>query len=201
MLLLFLFTSFISFAGSLQLGTVNLSVIQTVLYKNIRSACWVALGGSLPEMFYGAVALWFSGYISTQTLFYLEILVIPVLVVLGVYNIRKKNKEVKIREKRDNGFWQGLGLGILNPQLLPFWFAILVYLKSLQLFNFNHLAVQLAFVAGTAAGALALLLSLAFLIYCNKTWADSLIRINFNRIVGIIFVGLAALQVFYLLGR
>lgn len=51
-ILLFCISAFASFLGSLQLGPVNLAVIQKTLNKGIKLAFFLAAGGCLPEFIY-----------------------------------------------------------------------------------------------------------------------------------------------------
>ena len=57
-LIIFFAATLTSFIGSLQLGPVNLFVIDTALNKNKANAYWVALGGVMPEFMYCALAVY-----------------------------------------------------------------------------------------------------------------------------------------------
>ena len=82
--LLFSFVTLISFAGSIQLGAVNLAVVQTTLNRNFSAGILVAVGGSIPEFIYSFLAL--KGLFFVQkNQFILDILnftIIPVFLVM-----------------------------------------------------------------------------------------------------------------------
>ncbi|MFB0947583.1 MAG: hypothetical protein QMB24_15775, partial [Spirosomataceae bacterium] len=87
----------------------------------------------------------------------------------------------------------GLTLGLFNPQLLPFWLTVLVYLNTY--FVIDSLQSQVAFIGGTAAGAFGILSIFAFATF---RFRERLLRF-FHRIptgyfVGSIFITLAFLQ-------
>jgi threonine/homoserine/homoserine lactone efflux protein len=203
LVIVFLLVSFISFVGSLQLGLVNVAVIRTVVYQNFNAALWVALGGCLPEMFYSVLAIFFSNFIESSFFYYLKILVCPILLTIGIFNLFQKNKGFVVQEKRKHSksFLLGFGLAMLNPQLIVFWFIILVYLKTFNGLFMDQIDHQIAFVLGTSAGAYVLLYVFAYLIHKNQQWIYFLQKWNFNRITGWIFVFLAILQLIQLIWK
>ncbi|MFT7000268.1 MAG: threonine/homoserine/homoserine lactone efflux protein [Spirosomataceae bacterium] len=197
---IFLITVGISFLGSVQLGPVNAMVLQTTLNKSLRAGLWVAFGGSLPEVFYASLAIGWKGILqSNDTLFkYLQLAVIPVFIMVGVITILNQYKSSKQRKKPvslsdKTPFVTGLTLGLFNPQLLPFWLTVLVYLNTY--FVIDSLQSQVAFIGGTAAGAFGILSIFAFATF---RFRERLLRF-FHRIptgyfVGSIFITLAFLQ-------
>ena len=54
---LFITVAAISFVGSIQIGLVNLAVMQTTLYRSCSAGMLVAIGGCLPEFIYSFIAL------------------------------------------------------------------------------------------------------------------------------------------------
>ncbi len=200
-LVVFLVVSFISFAGSLQLGFVNLRVIQTVVYHNFSAALWVAFGGCLPELFYASLAVWFAQWIDSIIFFYLEILIIPLFIIWGIYQVNSKpGKAIEVKNESVN-LWVGFGLAMMNPQLLPFWLIILIYLNSFGIFELDLLANQIAFVVATSFGAFLLLFLLAWIINQNKNFIHQLQKWNLNKWVGYLIIGLALIQSGYLLQK
>jgi threonine/homoserine/homoserine lactone efflux protein len=197
---IFLITASISFLGSVQLGPVNAMVLQTTINKSLRAGLWVAVGGSLPEIFYASLAVGWNGILQTNdTLFeYLQLAVVPVFVVIGVAIILSQYKSSRRRKQPVNlsdkaPFVTGLTLGLLNPQLLPFWLTVLVYLNTY--FVIDSLQSQIAFISGTAAGAFGILSIFAFATF---RFRERLLRF-FHRIpigyfVGSIFIILGFLQ-------
>lgn len=197
--LIFFITAGISFAGSVQLGPVNAMVVQTTLQKSVRSGLWLAFGGCLPEIIYATLALGGNTLLSQNNALVniLEIAVVPFFLLIGVGTIwqqyRKKPSERKDGIIGKNPFVTGFTLGLLNPQLLPFWLAVLVYLNGIH--PVNSLMRQYAFVFGTAAGAFAIL---SVFVWTTARYREKLTgffdRFPIGYIVGGIFIGLAVLQ-------
>lgn len=198
-LLIFLITAIISFAGSIQLGAVNLSVIQTTLNRGFRAGILVSIGGSLPEMFYAILALEGNQFLQKHQNFIqiLEILIIPIFFGIGLFNIFQKTKPIEELPKQNHSadFLKGLTLSMLNPQLLPFWLLILVSLNSY--FMLNDLLTKSAFVVGTAAGAFVILYFFARLSLRYKSQILKILQhYPLNKIIGYIFIVLALWQLF-----
>lgn len=199
MLLLFLLVSIISFAGSIHPGTVNLAVVQTTLTQSRRAGLWLALGGSLPEIGYSALAaggLMLLPMNASWTVL-LAYAPIPVLLGAGIASFRQKPVVVSTSAVNDPSFpfWKGVALGGTNPQLLPFWSAVWLYLSGHMLIPNGGFASQWVFALGTAAGAFGLLGLVVWLAdrqrqrivqYLNGPWI--------NRLTGGLFIGMALWQ-------
>ena len=204
MLLLFVVVSLISFAGSIHPGTVNLAVVQTTLSQSRRAGLWLALGGSLPEIAYsglaaGGLMLIPAGSGWTTLLTYAPI---PVLLGAGIAALRQK--PVVLNATTTDGvsfpFWKGIALAGTNPQLLPFWSAVWLYLNratigSQMLVPAGMHTSQWVFALGTASGAFGLLVMVVWLAdwqrqrvvhYLNGRWI--------NRLTGGLFIGMALWQ-------
>jgi len=204
MLLLFLLVSVISFAGSLHPGTVNLAVVQTTLSQNRRAGLWLALGGSLPEMVYSAMAAGGLMLIpmSSNWTAWLPYASVPVLLGTGLASFRQKPLVLNVSQEQASSlpFWKGMVLGSTNPQLLPFWSAVWIYLSRHPLVPVGHGASQWVFALGTTAGAFGLLVILVWLTdrqrqrighYLNGPWI--------NRLTGGVFIAMALGQLFWLI--
>jgi threonine/homoserine/homoserine lactone efflux protein len=161
---IFFFTAAVSFAGSLQAGLVNVSVVRTALTRNRQTALWLAAGGSLPEMLYAWLAVLAGNLVLMYPGVFLwaDRLAGFVFLGLGILYLRRPSKVVNTGEiSSGSAFWQGLGLGLVNPQLFVFWLGVFVYLNTLVMLDSRWLLG--AFVAGTAFGAFVLLGGLAYL--------------------------------------
>lgn len=195
-LLLFLLITGISFAGSLQLGPVNLTVIQYTLNRSYKSGLWVAIGGSLPEVLYAWLAVFGVSFIDEDWMlfYYLELAVIPVLLGMGLYNIFSKPKPIKTVAKTNldgKALSVGFAMGMGNPQLLPFWAAILFGLETNKYYDFTGFYERLAVIAGAAFGAFLLLICIAKITDKKRDKIISLQKYNANKIIGFIFIILA----------
>ena len=131
-LLVFLFASGVSFAGSLQVGLVNVSVIKAVLVRSRKAALWMALGGCLPELFCTSLAIVAGGFVirHPQVAELLDYALAAVFLGVGIVALLRKPHAPQnsiLRAGQTRGvFWQGLALAMINPQLLPFWFGVYV---------------------------------------------------------------------------
>lgn len=204
MLLLFLIVSVISFAGSIHPGTVNLAVVQTTLSQSRRAGLWLALGGSLPEIGYSALAAGGLMLLPMNPNWTVALAYAPIPVLLGAGIAALRQKPVVLNASVTNGaslpFWKGVALGGTNPQLLPFWSAVWLYLSqatigSHKLVPVGQAGSQWVFALGTAAGAFGLLVSVVWLAdwqrqrivhYLNGAWI--------NRLTGGLFIGMALWQ-------
>lgn len=174
-LLIFLVSAGISFAGSVQLGPVNLLVIDTSLFMSRRQAVWVAAGGSLPEFIYCSIALYLNAYLERfeGLLYILKIIFTCVLFVYAIiYLCKKKSEQVtKIYESRKESIenvFKGFTMGLFNPQLLPFWMAIQFYFNSTRHLKIETSIDNIAFVLGSGIGAFLLLWMLILAINKHK---------------------------------
>lgn len=197
-LLLFLLITAISFAGSLQLGPVNLTVIQYTLNRSFKSGAWVALGGCLPEVLYAWLAVFGVSFINenSKLFYYLELAVIPVLLIMGLYNILSKPKliqQINITNIDRGALTVGFAMGMGNPQLLPFWAAVILGLETNEYFNFSGVLERTAVVLGAAFGAFLLLITIAKVTDKKRTQIISLQKFNANKIIGFIFIILAVI--------
>jgi threonine/homoserine/homoserine lactone efflux protein len=198
MLALFVLVSIISFAGSIHPGTVNVAVAQTTLRQSRNAGLWLALGGSLPEFAYGGLAA--GGLMllpqNADWLKWLAYAPIPVLLGAGIAAFYQRpvplNEAPATSTRRP--FWKGLALAGVNPQLLPFWSAVWLYLSANMLIP-DHSASQWVFALGTSAGAFGLLAGVVWLShrqreritrYLNGFWL--------NRLTGGFFIGMALWQ-------
>lgn len=204
MFLLFLSVSLISFLGSIHPGTVNLAVVQTTLSQSRRAGLWLALGGSLPELFWSSVAAGGLMVLPMQAAWtsWLVYAPIPVLLGAGMMAFRQKPvvfADIATQDQPDSGalvpFWKGVMLGGSNPQLLPFWSAVWLYLSGSMLVPVGQPGSLGVFALGTAAGAFGLLGLVAWV--ANRQRQQVLRYLNgrwLNRLTGGLFVGMALWQ-------
>jgi threonine/homoserine/homoserine lactone efflux protein len=206
-LLIFLVTSAISFAGSVQLGPVNLAIMKTALEGRPRAALWMGAGICVPEFIYAAVALFTSAWLLRHetVLKFFEWGVVPLLLGLGLFNLFKKSapkSDTDEPSERAADFMRGFVLSALNPQMLPFWLTILVMLNGYEFFMIGGWGDRIAFIIGTGAGEFVLILLVVWLTGKFRNYlVEKLSRWSFDRIFGWLFIGLAAVQSIKLLIR
>jgi threonine/homoserine/homoserine lactone efflux protein len=197
--IIFLATVAISFVGSLQLGPVNLMVIQLVLKRNLQAGLWIALGGCLPEMIYAMAAVWAGMWLEQhpKVLVLLEWSAVPLLLAIGMIIFFSPNRPTKLESEQQQSFsfLKGLTLGLLNPQLFPYWLLMLVQFGMYSALRVQTIAEQVAFILGTAVGALGLLIGAAYLTsHFRERLLERLGKFNLNRFLGALFALLAVGQ-------
>ncbi|MGL4598130.1 MAG: LysE family translocator [Bacteroidia bacterium] len=175
---IFFFAALASFLGSLQLGPVNLYVMNTVLYRTKRDAYWVSLGGALPEFIYCSLAVFANHFLQEYALVQLifRIAFVVVLFGVGLSFLFKKQAVGKLQNdvsenhiKPLNLIAKGFSLAALNPQLLPFWIFVQVYFNSIYFLKIESGAQQISFILGAGVGAFVLLLTVTSLVSRYKT--------------------------------
>ncbi|WP_338869744.1 LysE family transporter [Spirosoma sp. SC4-14] len=199
MITLFLLVSLISFIGSLHPGAVNIAVMQATIGQSRRAGFWLALGGSLPEIAYSTIAIRSLALVNPNTVWFslLKILPIPVLLIAGLIAFRQKKRAVPIAQQPSAfPFWKGIVLSSANPQLLPFWSAVWLYLHGTLLFTPIGPLSQWVFSFGTATGAFVLLSGIVWLADRYRTGLlHYLNHSRLNRLTGAAFIGMALWQI------
>ncbi len=163
-LLLFIIATVASFIGSLQAGLVNTAVLAHTVQRGPDAGRRMAIGGSLPELLYAAVAYLFA----TTVLEGLGIgqqgigrAVGSVLIGMGLYFLLlfKPAAAPSTADLKASGVRRGLLIGLANPQLLLFWCGVVLALHAYGIKG-HGVVGMLAFGAGAFTGALILLLQL-----------------------------------------
>lgn len=204
MIALFFIVAAISFLGSIHPGPVNLAVANTTLKQSRNAGLWLALGGSLPEIPYSALAInglsWLPDNRNLEIIF--RFLPVPVLFLAGVDALRSSAQvhTAQVTVRRTGPFWQGLVLGGTNPQLIPFWSAIWLYLTHTPaglnpLTPENTAQAKVIFFLATGCGAFVLLAIVAWLtdrLRCQVLEPRKLYLLN--RLTGYTFLGMAVWQ-------
>jgi threonine/homoserine/homoserine lactone efflux protein len=193
----FFFAALTSFFGSMQPGPVNLSVLHVCLQHQYKKALQIAVGGSVPELIYSFLALFFAHKLERYTiqLQAFASLVAGLFVVIGliIFFIKPKQKVSEAKEVK-SGFMTGFLVSIINPQLILFWIGIIaaMNLQHYDLVNAGFFS-QAAFAIGTGVGAFFLHYLLIVLV---KKYSASqtvhLIKSYGNKVIGamLIFMGL-----------
>ena len=196
LLSVFLIAFIFSFMGSIPPGTLNLTILQLGLEEKIKIAWRFSLAAALVEYPYAWIAVELSSVIQTSPVIteYFELIGAVVMTTLGVLNLYASQKPASAVSKfQQSGFRRGLLLGILNPLVLPFWVGITAYLQSQHWIDLSSGTRLQAYLLGVSAGALSLLITVAYL--ANKVARHLRNNIWVRRIPGItlLVLGLYAL--------
>jgi threonine/homoserine/homoserine lactone efflux protein len=205
-MLIFIITFIISFLGSIHPGPLNLSVIQITLRKNLSLSLLMALGGIIPEIIYGFLAVEGVMIFEKYPLIFqiMKWAVVPILLIMGYLELtrRKKNNDIndyafeEISSEQWKTISKGFFLSLFNPQLLPFWIVILLNYQNYEYLKISNLSDKIWFLLGTSSGAFALNYIYA---YITSTKREQIFRtLNQNRFeqyIGWTFVGMGLLQI------
>lgn len=196
---IFLLTALISFAGSLQVGPVNWFVMETGVRQNKTAAILVAAGGSIPEFIYSILAITIGITLQQTPAFFVAFKWITVVLLgtLSIYYFFKKAVPAKQPEISKKGsFLKGFTLGLLNPQLLPFWLVVYTSFFTSTGLLISSFPQQLAFILGTGIGAFGLHLCLIYVVLRNRERLEKwMLFPYFNRFLSAFFLLLAFLQI------
>ena len=152
---------FISFLGTLPLGTMNIAAMQISVSDGLRPAIYFALGVLLIEIIYVRVSLVAMSWIrKNQRLFkILEWVTLLIIVALAVSSfvaaadpVVKKNVVLSNTLHR---FWLGTTMSALNPMQIPFWFgwSTVLFTKKVLLPRNSHYNMYIMGIGiGTLAG-------------------------------------------------
>jgi threonine/homoserine/homoserine lactone efflux protein len=190
----FLIGLVVSFLGSLPLGTVNLAVVQTTINSNFRAGFYFALGATLVELIYSAIAIKFIAVLLSNS--HLELIIqiftVPAFIILGILYFRKKESGKAETVKGRRSFLNGMFIGLINPLQIPFWLAYGSYLLTNNWIK-NEAGLLNLFILGICTGTLMVLTLIALI---SKTLISKIdLRTNLvNKGIGIILFILATYQ-------
>jgi threonine/homoserine/homoserine lactone efflux protein len=154
-----------SFVGSIPPGTLNVTVLQLALDRQVKIAFRFALAVSIIEYPYAWMGVQFEYYISTSPVILQNFQLIAALVMtlLGISNLWPSgNPKGFARKFQESGFRRGIVLSLLNPMAIPYWMGFTAYLKVQGWIDLSTVGLLHSYVFGTAVGTLALLSVLIF---------------------------------------
>jgi threonine/homoserine/homoserine lactone efflux protein len=197
----FFLATLISFIGSLQPGLLNMGVLYTGYHRSKTAAIRMAIGGVVPELIYSSIAIFL--YLKAAEYIYikkvLSFLFIPLLFMVGIYLFNKKPKEEALHSLKSNDLKNGFMIGLVNPLLVPFWLIWVQQVVQRGYIKLENLGAKIAFVLGTAVGALLLLLMVAFFTVRYKDQLEKTLKGKINKLLGIICIILAFVELYRLL--
>ncbi|THH37518.1 LysE family translocator [Neolewinella litorea] len=190
-------------------GMLNMSVATCSLEAGRWAGVRFAAGITTVFTVQAAIALIGANYLR-QNPDIIELLswwAIPVLVFLAAYFFfkwyREQHSEKSIEEQReeshvDSPYAEGVSVALVNFLAIPYYFAIGSWLMSDGILD-PAVWSKTAFVLGAGAGAMAMLSGYAW----GARWIDAhahYVTRHFHLIVGSVFVLLAGIQAFRMLG-
>lgn len=129
LLRIFITGLFISFLGSLPLGTLNIAAMQISITDGFRPALLFLAGTLLAEVAYVRISLIAMDWIRRNEKIFraLEWITLVIVVALAIASFYAAvhpavHKNI-ILNSTLNRFWLGLTMSALNPMQIPFWFG------------------------------------------------------------------------------
>jgi threonine/homoserine/homoserine lactone efflux protein len=201
-LVVFFLTAMISFSASLQANPVTLGVVRAAKHKSYAAAISKALGGTLAEILYAALAILLAEFLYRRVGEWSPMAYIgPIVMVgFGVYLLVSANRKF-IRGRRtvfeqSNSFVTGFSLGILNPQIFLFYSGLLLAFYQFGIKPESTVFRFAGFVSGAAFGFFMLL---SLIIYIIKKRGGLSPQFSGSRIMyfcGLILITVGAYQLF-----
>jgi threonine/homoserine/homoserine lactone efflux protein len=120
---------FISFLGTLPLGTLNIAAMQISVSDGIRPALYFSLGALLVEIIYVRLSLVAMDWVRKQKRLFrlLEWFTVLIIAALAVSSfIAASHPQVHknpILSQTIDRFWLGVLMSAINPVQIPFWFG------------------------------------------------------------------------------
>jgi threonine/homoserine/homoserine lactone efflux protein len=187
----------ISFIGSFQPGPVNLQVLYSGFNGARKQALLCAVGGVLPEFVYCSMAMFFHVKLQEYKFdfVWLKLLNISVLLLVGIYLLKSISTKEATSSTRQPGLFSGFMAGMLNPFLLPFWLFVIFQSGYLEFLTLNEIPEQIAFIAGSGAGAFLFLYGMIIVAPRLRDSVEKKIKLNSNRIIGGICIILALTEI------
>jgi threonine/homoserine/homoserine lactone efflux protein len=189
---------FISFLGTLPMGSLNISAMQISVSDGTRPALYFSAGAVLVEIIYVRITLvamtWFRKH--KRLLLGMEWFTLVVILALALSSFyTAMNPSVKaspILSNTVHRFWLGAGMSAVNPLQVPFWFGWSTILASKNLLLPKE-SLYLTYIAGIGIGTLIghciFIFGGRFLVEKLNTGQDVV-----NMVIGLIFLVTAILQ-------
>src|SRR5215213_2724309 len=196
---------FISFLGSLPLGTLNIAAMQIAISSGITNALFFSLGSLSAEVVYVRLSLVAMDWIRKQqkilkALEWVTFFIVLALAIASFYAALHHNiKENPILTSSLHPFLLGLMMSALNPVQIPFWFgwSTVLFTKKILLPENSHYNI---YIIGIGLGTL---LGNCVFIFGGKLIAN---KINNNQnilnwIIGGIFTITALIQIWKIITK
>ncbi len=196
---------FISFLGTLPLGTLNIAAMQISVSDGIRPALYFAAGVLIVEIIYVRISLVAMDWVRKQQRLFriLEWVTLLIILALAVSSfVAAADPSVKKNVLLSNTlhrFVLGLMMSAINPMQIPFWFgwSTVLFSKKVLLPQNNHYN---AYIAGIGLGTLS---GMALFIFGGRFLVDSLNsrQKQLNWVIGGIFAITALIQLWRMMRK
>lgn len=180
--------------GALPFGLVNMSVIKITLQEDLRKAMHLALGASIIEVMFASVALVLSADLSqriSDSLIF-QMIITGIIFAIGIFFLRKREKEKTNKNPRYNPFVQGIFLNMISIQVLLYWILALLIVSGLNI-SFVHFELDSLFLIGVFIGKMGVLY-LFGIITQKYLLSSKYLFNNINKVIGMIMIAIGLFQ-------
>ena len=167
---------------------------------------WVALGGVLCESAYAYLATAGVSIFDKYPAIAMAMKwgIIGILILVGTITFFQKPAQIKPEEVSTQGrvfsFFKGISLSLFNPQLIAFWVVILLAYNGYDFLKIETLTERIFFVLGACTGTFGLVYTYAYIANRKRNFVFKYLNDSrSNKLIGLIFLGLAVLQLVNLL--
>lgn len=152
---------FISFLGSLPLGTLNVAAMQIGIQESVRNAMYFSLGSLLVEMVYVRISLVGIDWVRKQQKLMKAMEWITLAIVLALaagsfyaaINHHEDSKNLMLQNNMHR-FLLGMFMCAINPVQIPFWFGWSTVLFSKKILEPSRSQYN-SYIVGIGLGTLA----------------------------------------------
>ena len=197
--MIFLIALVLSFIGSLPFGMINMAVAHTAIRKGVVAGIIMGMGAAIVEFFQVWVALKFTWLFAEGGTVgnVLQVVAIGVFFAAGTYFLffakaKRDAGEDKEEEESSHDFFKGMGIGLLNLMVIPYWIFYGTLLTEQGLLERDN-TYTTVFAAGAAAGAFGLLVCYAFLGAKILKKSESVTK-WVNKFIGVVLMGFGLYQ-------
>lgn len=164
---------FISFLGTLPLGTLNISAMQISVSDGVRPAMYFVLGALLVEIIYVRISLVAMNWVmkNKKVFKWLEWIALFVIIALAISSfVAASDPKVTKNVLLSGGvhrFWLGIMMSAVNPVQIPFWFgwSTVLFTKNILQHRNDHYNFYIAGIgSGTFIGNLIFILGGRFIV-------------------------------------
>jgi len=204
----------ISLVGSISLGPLSISVVQTTINNSRKAALQLALGASVMEVVYCLLALasvqlaasyGLTAQNADDVVFWIQAISVPILVLYGLHNLLHRVPEVRIEPpdaanvlgSRAAGqlagpkplqlFARGFVLNLFNPMIFTFWLGVNAYLRANNVVVADGPSLML-FSLGAGVGCWMIMLTVSYLLNRRRKAFSAKARQLLNRIAGVAYM-------------